>query len=143
MSATDPTPSRQTTSPLAYVARWVIIVHAALIVAQPFIAGVMLDGASAVAQAWHLNLGMFLVTFGFVQVAATALAWKFSGWPQNAFTGSIAIWVLEIAQFFIGYLGMPLAMHIPLGIGLVLAALLMVYLYARRSPLPEPAPEEE
>lgn len=118
---------------IAFATRWILIVHAALLVAQPFIAGSLLDGMSPVAQAWHLNIGMFLASFGFVQVIATALAWKVAGWPQNAFAGSIAIWVLEVAQFFIGYLGMSLAMHIPLGVVLVIGGLLMAYLYARRS----------
>lgn len=138
MSATDSQPAKAPL--LSTITRWVLIVHAALIIAQPFVAGAMLDGSSPAAHAWHLNIGMFLTTFGFVQVVITAIAWKWAGWPQNAFSGSIAIWFLEIAQFFIGYLGMPLAMHIPLGILLVIASLVMVYLYARRTPLPDPEP---
>lgn len=117
---------------VAMLARWLLFVHAALLVAQPFIAGTMLDGRSPDAQAWHLNIGMTLPTIGFVQVLVTLLAWRVSGWPLGAFTSSIAVWLLELAQFFIGYLGMPLAMHVPLGVLLVAAGVGMAYYYGRR-----------
>lgn len=120
------------------LARWVLIVHAALLVAQPFIAGTMLDGRSADAQAWHLNIGMALPAIGFVQIIVTLLAWRLARWPQGAFTGSIAVWVLELAQFFIGYLGMPLAMHIPLGLLLVVAGVGMAYYYGYRDAPAQP-----
>ena len=127
-----------TTSPpalrplVAMFARSILIVHAALLVAQPFIAGAMLDGRSADAQAWHLNIGMTLPIIGFVQIIGTLLAWRISRWPQGAFMGSIGVWMLELAQFFIGYQGMPLAMHIPLGVLLVIAGVGMAYYYGRR-----------
>ncbi len=135
MAATDDTAARPngTRRLLEALARWVLIVHAALLVAQPFIAGTMLDGRSADAQAWHLNIGMALPTIGFVQIIVTLLAWRLAHWPQGAFTGSIAVWVLELAQFFIGYLGMPLAMHIPLGLLLVVAGVGMAYYYGYRA----------
>ena len=80
---------------VAMLARGVLIVHAALLVAQPFIAGTMLDGRSAGAQAWHVNVGMALPTLGFVQIIVTLFAWRVSQWPQGAFTGSIALWLLN------------------------------------------------
>lgn len=134
MAATDDTAARPSGARrlLGTLARWVLIMHAALLVAQPFIAGTMLDGRSADAQAWHLNIGMALPTIGFVQIIVTLLAWRLARWPQGAFTGSIAVWVLELAQFFIGYLGMPLAMHIPLGLLLVVVGVGMAYYYGYR-----------
>lgn len=136
MAATDDPAARQrgTRWLLGAIARWILIVHAALLVAQPFIAGTMLDGRSADAQAWHLNIGMALPTIGFAQIVVTLLAWRLARWPQGAFTGSIAVWVLELAQFFIGYLGMPLAMHIPLGLLLVVVGVGMAYTYGYRGP---------
>ncbi len=135
MAATDDTAARPSRARrlLGALARWVLIVHAALLVAQPFIAGTMLDGRSADAQAWHLNIGMALPAIGFVQIIVTLLAWRLARWPQGAFTGSIAVWVLELAQFFIGYLGMPLAMHIPLGLFVVAAGVGMAYAYGYRA----------
>lgn len=141
MAATDDSAARQrgTRRLLGAIARWALIVHAALLVAQPFIAGTMLDGRSADAQTWHLNIGMALPTIGFVQIVVTLLAWRLARWPQGAFTGSIAVWVLELAQFFIGYLGMPLAMHIPLGLLLVVAGVGMAYIYGYRAVPDAPA----
>lgn len=135
MAATDNPAGHQrgTQRLLEAIARCVLIVHAALLVAQPFIAGTMLDGRSADAQAWHLNIGMALPTIGFVQIIVTLLAWRLARWPQGAFTGSIAVWVLELAQFFIGYLGMPLAMHIPLGLLLVVTGVGITYAYGYRT----------
>lgn len=135
MAATDNTHARLsgTQRLISEIARWTLLVHAALLAAQPFIAGTMLDGRSSDAQAWHLNIGMTLPTIGFVQIIVTLLAWRLARWPQGAFTGSIAVWVLELAQFFIGYLGMPLAMHIPLGLLLVVAGIGMTYAYGYRT----------
>ncbi len=118
---------------LRAIVRWVLIVHAALLVVQPFIAGTMLDGRSAGAQAWHLNIGMALPAIGFLQIVVTLLAWRLARGPQGAFTGSIAVWLLELAQFFIGYLGLPLAMHIPLGLLVVVAGVGMAYYYCYRA----------
>ncbi len=136
MAATDDPAARPHVSRrlLGAIARWVLIVHAALLVVQPFIAGTMLDGRSADAQAWHLNIGMALPTIGFVQILVTLFAWRLTRWPQGAFTGSIALWILELAQFYTGYLGLPLAMHIPLGLLLVVVGVGMAYTYGYRGP---------
>lgn len=133
--ATDSDPIYQESSGAvtAVIARWTLIVHVALLAAQPFLAGAMLDAMSADAQLWHRNVAMSLVTVGLVQVFATLAAWKgAAAWPRDAFWASLAMWVIELVQFSLGHLSISMAVHVPLGIALLGIALYLAFTYARR-----------
>lgn len=115
------------------IARWTLIVHVALLAAQPFLAGAMLDAMSATAQTLHRDVAMSLVTVGLVQVVITLITWRGrAGWSRDAFWASLAMWIIELVQFTLGHLSLSMAVHIPLGIALLGLGLYLVFTYARR-----------
>ena len=131
-----PSPAREPL--LAPITRWTIIVHAALLAAQPFLAGAMLDAMSPTPQLAHKYIAMTLVAVSAVQVLLALAAWKGkASWPKAVFTVSTALFVAELGQFTLGHMNLSMAMHIPLGI-LVLA--LGVYLAVRYGRKPQANP---
>ncbi|SHN05756.1 hypothetical protein [Cryptosporangium aurantiacum] len=97
-----------------------LTVHALCVVAQPVLAGRFLDGDYDAISAHSLN-GSVLPASGML-VGAVALAYLIAGgavWPLLAFS---ALWLAEGFQIGAGY-ARVLAIHIPLGVAIVVAAL--------------------
>lgn len=118
----------------AAATRWTLILHLALLAAQPFLAGAMLDAMSPGAQTMHRDVAMALVVVGFLQSILTLVAWKgAAAWPRDAFWASLSMWIIELVQFTLGHLSMSMAVHIPLGIALFGLGGYLVFAYARRS----------
>lgn len=119
-------------SPVASaIARWILIVHVALLAAQPILAGAMLDAMSPEPQTMHRMVAMTVLGLGFVQIFVMLWVWKgAAGWPRVAFTGSIVLWALEVAQFTLGHLSLGMSVHIPLGILVLGIGLYLAFKFA-------------
>lgn len=104
-----------------WAVRVVAVLHALVVLAQPVLAGFFLDGdvdAIVVHEGnAHLAVGMAF----FLGIAGIVYAWPGGGrwWPALAGLGFL---LLEEAQTGFGY-GRILAVHIPLGVLLVVVAL--------------------
>ena len=96
----------------------VAIIHAVLVIAQPILAGMSLEGSTAALDMHYWN-GMVIMTVAFVQILAAVLWWKPGGGTSRGVSVSVVLFGLEIAQFLLGDAG-SFAIHVPLGI-LVLA----------------------
>jgi hypothetical protein len=104
-----------------WVLRVVAVVHAAAVVAQPVLAGRYLGGDFG-ALTWHRVDGSLLPLATMVQFAA-ALAYfvgRGRGWPVLF---SVVLFLAEGIQIGMGY-SHELAIHLPLGVGIVLAQIL-------------------
>ncbi|MCS3427501.1 hypothetical protein [Leucobacter aridicollis] len=135
MTATDRVPGG---GAVAALTRWTLILHAALLAAQPFLAGAMLDAMSPNPQTMHRMVAMTVVAVAIVQVLLTLAAWKGrAGWPRDAFNLSLLLLGLELVQFTLGHLSLGMALHIPLGIASLAAGVYLAVRFARR-----PAPVE-
>ena len=101
----------------AGVARSIFLLHAALLAAQPILAGALLDAMSPMPQQMHRFVAMTLVAVGFVQIFIARAAWKGrAAWAKTAYTGSVALWLIELVQFSLGHLSLGMSVHLPLGI---------------------------
>ncbi|MFC5338821.1 hypothetical protein [Leucobacter denitrificans] len=117
---------------VAAVTRWFLIVHAALLIAQPILAGAMLDAMSPAPQQMHRMVAMTLTGVGLVQILMTWWAWKGkSQWPKAAFTGSIALSALELGQFTLGHLSLGMSVHLPLGVLVLVIGVYLAFKHAR------------
>lgn len=124
----------------ALITRWVLILHAALLAAQPFLAGAMLDAMSPDPQTMHRMVAMTVVTVGLVQIVMAIVVWKGrAAWPRDLLNLSLILWVLELGQFSLGHLSLGMAVHIPLGILVLAIGVFLVFRYARRAPAPAAA----
>lgn len=125
---------------LSATTRSVLIVHAALLAAQPFLAGAMLDAMSAMPQTMHNMVAMTIVAVGLVQIGLTWWAWKGkASWPREALVGSLMLWGLELGQFTLGHLTMAMAMHIPLGITVLALGVYLAVKFTREPSVDLPA----
>lgn len=117
---------------LSGITRWILIVHAALLAAQPILAGAMLDAMSPEPQTMHRMIAMTILSLSIVQVCVVFAAWRGkSAWPKAAFTGSAVLLALEIAQFTLGHLSLGMSVHIPLGILVLVIGVFLAFKYAR------------
>lgn len=116
----------------ATIARTVFYLHAALLAAQPFLAGALLDAMSPAPQVMHRMVAMTIVSVALIQIFAALAAVKGrSRWARGAYTGSIALCLIELVQFSLGHLSIGLAVHIPLGIFSLGFGVYLVWRYAR------------
>lgn len=99
---------------------WIAALHALLVILQPILAGMSLQGAQA-ALDLHYDNGMLIMTVAVVQIVAALLWWKPGKGPSRAVGMSAFLLVLEIVQFLLGDAG-QLAIHLPLGIITLLGA---------------------
>lgn len=121
---------------VAALTRWTLILHAALLAAQPFLAGAMLDAMSPSPQTMHRMVAMTVVAVAIVQVLLTLAAWKGRArWPRDAFNLSLLLLGLELVQFTLGHLSLGMALHIPLGIASLAVGVYLAVRFARR-PIP-------
>ena len=121
--------------------RAVVLLHAALILAQAAFAGQFLAGDSAWVRVHELNAGIIHLV-AFVQLVVAILVWRPGrgpGWPALA---SLALLLAEELQLGFGYARM-LALHVPLGVaifGLTVAMLVATRRLTRVDAPPKPAP---
>ncbi|KUF06439.1 hypothetical protein [Leucobacter sp. G161] len=124
----------------AAITRWVLILHAALLAAQPFLAGAMLDAMSPDPQTMHRMVAMTVVTVSIVQIVMALIVWKGqAAWPRDLVNWSLILCLLELGQFSLGHLSIGMSVHIPLGITVLAIGLFLAFRYARRSPAPAAA----
>ncbi|NEA34206.1 hypothetical protein [Streptomyces sp. SID13031] len=103
--------------------RILLLLHTALVVAQPILAGYFLSG-EVDAMAWHGPIGSSLFLIAMLQlVAAVLYRWPGGGrlWPALATVGLI---VAELTQVVFGY-AQNFAVHVPLGTAIVITVLWM------------------
>jgi hypothetical protein len=120
------------------VLRWVAVLHAVAMLAQPVLAGQYLDGDLGGLARHQLNAlvvaGLDVLQLG----AATAFGWRGRGrwWPTWA---SLAIALLVEVQVGFGYAAM-LGVHVPLGVALIVGQILVtVWLFGPRAEVRRPA----
>jgi hypothetical protein len=102
--------------------RIVLVVHAALVVLQPIMAGYYLSG-EADAMNWHSPIGSTLWMWSMIQFAVAVLYWRPGGgrlWPALA---TVALFFAELAQMVLGH-SQTMSVHVPLGTAIVISVLL-------------------
>jgi hypothetical protein len=102
------------------VLRVVAVTHAAAACLQPVLAGSYLSGHGA-AMRMHEPVGLSLVFVALAQLLTTTIYWRSGGpgWPALL---SLAVVAAESVQIMMGF-ARELAVHIPLGVGIVMTAL--------------------
>jgi hypothetical protein len=117
----------------------VVLLHAALILAQAAFAGQFLGGDGGWVRVHEANAGIIHLT-AFVQLVLAILVWRPGrgpGWPALA---SLALLLAEELQMGFGYARI-LALHVPLGVaifGLTVAILVGTRRLTRVEPVPRP-----
>jgi hypothetical protein len=102
--------------------RIVLVLHAALVVMQPVMAGYFLSG-EADAMDWHSPIGSSLWMVSMIQFVAAMLYWRPGGgrlWPALA---TVALFFAELTQMILGY-SQTMSVHVPLGTAIVISVLL-------------------
>lgn len=129
----------------AWLLRATASLHTALLCAQPLLIGMFLSGDFSKLEA-HAAVGGVILVTGVMQVVGAVAAWRLSRWSAWPISISAAMVVAETAQLAAGYTR-QLALHVPLGVGLVGAGLaLAVWAWRPRrrapsaTPLPPPPP---
>ncbi|MGP5558353.1 hypothetical protein ACTXN7_09060 [Corynebacterium flavescens] len=117
-----------TAAPRGYnAARWtfaaVVLVTTALLICQPFLAGMHIGGDSGALNLHYLN-GQLLMTLSAVQVLAALVWWRLCGGPSKAAMWALIEVGLVITQFWIGYFQYP-SLHLPLGIATLFCAVFL------------------
>lgn len=132
-SPTSPTAPAGTTPPGTRVTlrllQVVVVVHLLVTLAQPVLAGLYLDG-DVDAIAVHAFLGAMLATVAMVMVAAAlahSVAVRGRWWLPVAAT---ALFLADGYQIGAGY-ERTLALHVPLGVGILLASVALTWAVRR------------
>jgi hypothetical protein len=102
------------------VLRVVAVTHAAAACLQPVLAGSYLSGQGA-AMRMHEPVGLGLAFVALTQLLTAMIYWRSGGpgWPALL---SLAVVAAESVQISMGF-ARELAVHIPLGVGIVMTAL--------------------
>ena len=102
------------------VLRVVAVAHAAAACLQPVLAGSYLSGHGA-AMRVHAPVGLSLFFVALTQLLTATIYWRSGGpgWPALL---SMALVAAEGVQITMGF-ARELAVHIPLGVGIVMTAL--------------------
>lgn len=103
--------------------RLILVPHAALIVAQPILAGYFLSG-NVDAMNIHGPIGSSVWLLALMQFVAAAIYWLGSGgriWPTLVTAG---LFVAEFVQLVFGY-QQNFAVHVPLGTAIVITVVWM------------------
>lgn len=118
--------------------RIVVLIHTVAVVLQPFLAGAYLDGSSG-AMAGHEPLGLATAFVAIGQLVAAVLYWR----PGRGGTGPMAFALVLLAadgfQVAMGYTR-ALAVHIPLGVAIVVLSVGFAIRVLRREPAAAPRP---
>lgn len=115
----------------------VLGMHAAMVVTQPFLAGMFLSGLVDAIQV-HGIIGSALPAVGLLQIVTAVLLWRPGGGPLWPLQISSVLFLAEGFQVVMGYTG-ALGMHLPLGVAIVAGTVAMfiwslVWRPAQRSP---------
>jgi len=105
------------------------IAHGALVVMQPFTAGMSLDFGRP-ALDWHGTTANLIVAVGFVQVIAAILALRPGRLSARTPILAIALFTAEICQLAAGY-GAEFSILLPLGVGIVAGSLVLIVIAVR------------
>lgn len=103
--------------------RTILLLHAALVVMQPILAGYFLSGDSD-AMDVHGPIGSTLWMVTMFQFVAAVLYWRPGGgrlWPALV---TLVLFFAEFVQLTFGYL-QNFAVHVPLGTAIVISVVLM------------------
>lgn len=98
----------------------IAVAHAVLVLAQPFLAGMSLEGQSYALDLHYMN-GMLIMVVAALQIIVALLWWKPGGGATGPLAVSVLLLVAEVAQFLLGAAG-GFTLHLPLGIFVVLAS---------------------
>lgn len=94
--------------------RVVAVLHALSFLVQPILAGLFLSGQDTAVD-MHATNATVLVALCLTMTVLAVLAWRRGLVPRAAFTISLALLVVEIAQMGVGYSHI-MWLHIPLGV---------------------------
>lgn len=94
--------------------------YALATVAQPFLAGMFLSGSFTALQA-HEATGQAVGGLGVLTLVCSILAWRLRGVSTIAARMSAGLLVADVVEILFGY-DRILALHVPLGVGLVLGS---------------------
>src|SRR3954447_10741248 len=108
---------------LRWAFRTLITLHALEVFLQAVLAGAFLDGHSAMLGL-HRENAITLVVLGYVQILVAFAYWRPGGGPIWPLWASVAMSVAETVQFFLG-LGRLIGVHVPLGVAIVVCAVLL------------------
>jgi len=102
------------------ILRVVAVTHAAVACLQPVLAGSYLSGQGA-AMRMHEPVGLGLAVIALAQLLMATIYWRLGGpgWPALL---SLAVVAAEGVQISMGF-ARELAVHIPLGVGIVMTTL--------------------
>jgi hypothetical protein len=114
------------------VFRVATVLHAALAISQAVAAGGILQ-ASTLGMIVHQAGAGLLWLVSLLQVPVAALAWRPGGLPAWPIGVSAGLVVAETAQVALGATGV-LAVHVPLGVAIVLAAVCLAAWTVRARP---------
>ena len=104
-------------------------VHALAICLQPVFAGVYLNGSPSGLRL-HEPIGLALAFLGLAQLLLATIWWR-AGGDRIAPAASLLIMAGEVVQIAMGY-GRQLAIHVPLGIALVVVSVAFALRVGRR-----------
>lgn len=114
---------RRGLAPALWVFRVAVTIQFIQLAMQPILAGMFLNGQYS-ALSTHSSSGGILMVTGFLQIGAAVLLWRpgrIAGWPIGA---AVALLVAELVQLTAGH-SRAMALHLPLGVALVIASLLL------------------
>ncbi|WP_086729267.1 hypothetical protein [Streptomyces carpinensis] len=117
--------------------RAVTTVHAAALFTQAILAGRFLSGDYDMLTAHAVNANV-IVTVGLVQVVVAVVYWRRGRGPGRPAAVSAVLLVAEAGQAVLGY-QRSLGVHVPLGVTLIAAGLLLLVQVWRPLP-PNPVP---
>jgi hypothetical protein len=98
--------------------RGVATFYAVATLAQPFLAGMFLSGSFSALKA-HEVTGQAIGGLGFLTLLCAVLLWRLRGGSTMAIRMSAGLLVVVVLEILLGY-DRILALHIPLGVGLVI-----------------------
>ncbi len=106
--------------------------HVVFLAIQPVLAGQYFTGSPDALQ-FHGSLGEFAAWVGLAQALAALICWRFAGLGPWTTVSFLAIFALDGLQVHAGHAAM-LALHIPLGTGLLAVSLALTLWLLRQRP---------
>jgi len=103
--------------------RATVLIHTALLGAQPVLIGLFLSGDSTKLQA-HSTVGSAILTACAAQGVAAILVWRPGRWSIRPFAITLAMFIAELIQLTAGY-ARNLGLHVPLGVALVTTGVIL------------------
>ncbi len=116
--------ANRTVSRTQWLLRVTVTVEAILAIAQPIFIGAFLQG-NYNALTWHKTNATLLGVAAFAMTAAAVLDWRPGRGPGWVALACVAVVVAIVVQIVFGY-SRTLAVHIPLGVLVVTASVLLL-----------------